>query len=151
MLRQAIYYLRETKASTSALNPPPVNAIPTPFASSLPPSVRTALQQQQQQQDQQQDQGQSGEGLTATAPEGSGPSGESSSRSATVKTVGDQQGDEEDHTPELGLYGLRVEAKTLRDIAALLERMRARRRDANEAADAAVEPPEGDMPVGGGA
>lgn len=143
VLRQAIYYLRETKASTSALNPPPVNAIPTPFASSLPPSVRAALQQQQQ--------GQAGEGSTPIAPGDGAATGESSSRAMTAKAIGKELGDEEDYTPELGLYGLRVQAKTLKDIAALLERMRARRLDMVEAGHGARdEPPEGEMPVNQG-
>ncbi|ORX34012.1 hypothetical protein BD324DRAFT_638027 [Kockovaella imperatae] len=36
VLRQTVYYLLETRAAPQTLRPPPVNAIPTPFASTLP-------------------------------------------------------------------------------------------------------------------
>lgn len=67
VLRQTVYYLRETGASGSTLRPPPVDGIPTPFASTLPPA---------------EDRG--GEGV------------------------------------ELGLYGSRMEARTLREMAQTL-------------------------------
>ncbi|ODO08548.1 hypothetical protein L198_00278 [Cryptococcus wingfieldii CBS 7118] len=36
VLRQTVYYLRETKSNPNTLCPPPANNIPTPFASSIP-------------------------------------------------------------------------------------------------------------------
>jgi hypothetical protein len=38
ILRQTVYYLHETKASSNTLRPPHPNSIPTPFASTLPSS-----------------------------------------------------------------------------------------------------------------
>ncbi|WWD21640.1 hypothetical protein CI109_106126 [Kwoniella shandongensis] len=38
VLRQTVYYLRETRSSPQTLRPPPINSIPTPFASTLPRS-----------------------------------------------------------------------------------------------------------------
>ncbi|OXC66251.1 hypothetical protein AYX13_04973 [Cryptococcus neoformans] len=36
VLRQTVYYLRETRSSPNTLRAPPVNLIPTPFASTIP-------------------------------------------------------------------------------------------------------------------
>ncbi|WVR04758.1 hypothetical protein IAU60_001769 [Kwoniella sp. DSM 27419] len=42
ILRQTVYYLRETRVSPQTLRPPPINNIPTPFASTLPLGDRAA-------------------------------------------------------------------------------------------------------------
>ena len=67
-----MYYLRETKASSSLLDPPPVDAIPTPLCTTLP--------------------------------------------------ADDSQG--EDGEVELGLYGSRIEAATLREMVEALRELR---------------------------
>ncbi|KAK8847549.1 hypothetical protein IAR55_005408 [Kwoniella newhampshirensis] len=41
VLRQTVYYLRETRSSPQTLRPPPIDSIPTPFASTLPRSILT--------------------------------------------------------------------------------------------------------------
>jgi hypothetical protein len=70
ILRQTVYYLHETKASSNTLRPPHPNSIPTPFASTLPSSDKTASGQ-----------------------------------------------------VELGLYGKRIEARTLKEIFEVLGRL----------------------------
>jgi hypothetical protein len=70
ILRQTVYYLHETKASSNTLRPPHPNSIPTPFASTLP--------------------------------------------SADPKVSGQV---------ELGLYGKRIEARTLKEMIAVLGRL----------------------------
>ncbi|CAD6568665.1 MAG: hypothetical protein TREMPRED_004688 [Tremellales sp. Tagirdzhanova-0007] len=72
VLRQTVYYLRETKASSSTLNPPPADAIPTPFGTSLPRDDARG------------------------------------------------RGSE----PDLGLYGSRIEARTLREMTGALRELR---------------------------
>jgi hypothetical protein len=47
ILRQTVYYLHETKASSSALRPPEVGSISTPFASTLPLSTSASHPDQQ--------------------------------------------------------------------------------------------------------
>jgi hypothetical protein len=69
ILRQTVYYLHETKASSNTLRPPHPNSIPTPFASTLPSS---------------------------------------DAKSGQV---------------ELGLYGKRIEARTLKEMIAVLGRL----------------------------
>ena len=70
ILRQTVYYLHETKASSNTLRPPHPNSIPTPFASTLPSSDTKASGQ-----------------------------------------------------VELGLYGKRIEARTLKEMIAVLGRL----------------------------
>jgi len=82
VLRQTVYYLRETKASTSTLRPPPVDGIPTPFASTL---------------------------LTG-------------SRGRSGDEEGQREGEGEE--VELGLYGRRMEARTLREMAEALRELK---------------------------
>ena len=69
ILRQTVYYLHETKASSNTLRPPHPNSIPTPFASTLPSSDTTSGQ------------------------------------------------------VELGLYGKRIEARTLKEMVEVLGRL----------------------------
>jgi hypothetical protein len=70
ILRQTVYYLHETKASSNTLRPPHPNSIPTPFASTLPSSDTKASGQ-----------------------------------------------------VELGLYGKRIEARTLKEMIEVLGRL----------------------------
>lgn len=70
ILRQTVYYLHETKASSNTLRPPHPNSIPTPFASTLPSSDTKASGQ-----------------------------------------------------VELGLYGKRIEARTLKEMIEILGRL----------------------------
>lgn len=70
ILRQTVYYLHETKASSNTLRPPHPNSIPTPFASTLPSSDTKAGSQ-----------------------------------------------------VELGLYGKRIEARTLKEMIEVLGRL----------------------------
>jgi len=70
ILRQTVYYLHETNASSNTLRPPHPNSIPTPFASTLPSSDAKASGQ-----------------------------------------------------VELGLYGKRIEARTLKEMIAVLGRL----------------------------
>ncbi|WVQ75826.1 hypothetical protein IAR50_005459 [Cryptococcus sp. DSM 104548] len=44
VLRQTVYYLRETRSNPNTLRPPPANNIPTPFASSVPASSSSGTQ-----------------------------------------------------------------------------------------------------------
>ncbi|ORY23992.1 hypothetical protein BCR39DRAFT_590765 [Naematelia encephala] len=67
VLRQTVYYLHETRVSPNTLRPPPVDAVPTPFASTLPDASQE---------------------------------------------------------PELGLYGRRIEAGTLKEMTEVLRRMK---------------------------
>ena len=69
ILRQTVYYLHETKASSNTLRPAHPNSIPTPFASTLPTSDTTSGQ------------------------------------------------------VELGLYGKRIEARTLKEMLEVLGRL----------------------------
>ncbi|RSH92328.1 hypothetical protein EHS25_008743 [Saitozyma podzolica] len=124
VLRQTVYYLRETRASTSALRPPPPNAIPTPFASSLPPG---ALLSESQPQPQPHPQPQP----PAPAPtQDRVQEGATAERSHTHPRPadGDEEGGYGDGDGagrvELGLYGSRLEARSLEELANVLRRLR---------------------------
>ena len=87
VLRQTVYYLHETKASSNTLRPPHPNSIPTPFASTLPDVSSLS---------------------TSNDPSASSTNPETKVRSGEV---------------ELGLYGKRIEARTLREMIDVLGKL----------------------------
>jgi len=87
VLRQTVYYLHETKASSNTLRPPHPNSIPTPFASTLPDISSLS---------------------NSNDPSASSTNPETKVRSGEV---------------ELGLYGKRIEARTLREMINVLGRL----------------------------
>lgn len=118
VLRQTVYYLHETKASPNTLRPPPAGSIPTPFASTLP--------------------------VLPTGPVL--PNGRSEPKRSTSSAGHDPTA--LDPTPkgsegsggqvELGLYGRRIEAATLREMVEVLQRWRASRESSSAIAAAAA-------------
>lgn len=87
VLRQTVYYLHETKASSNTLRPPHPNSIPTPFASTLPDISSLSTSNDLS--------------TSSTDPETKVRSGE----------------------VELGLYGKRIEARTLREMIDVLAKL----------------------------
>jgi len=87
VLRQTVYYLHETKASSNTLRPPHPNSIPTPFASTLPDI--SAL-------------------TSSNDPSAYSPHPDTKTKSGEV---------------ELGLYGKRIEARTLREMIDVLGKL----------------------------
>ena len=106
ILRQTVYYLRETHASPSALRPPAPNALPTPFATTLAPAVAAA---------------DAGKGKGA-APDADGALG-GAAAGKNGSAVDGQRG------AELGLYGARMEARVLAEMAEALGRIQDARRE----------------------
>lgn len=137
VLRQTVYYLRETHASTSALRPPPANALPTPFAASLAPAVAAS----QALLADVKGKGRSTAGAVgeadANAPvrggiaEAASEDGPPRSAPATAPDQGEASRAQRRVPvgPELGLYGSRMEARVLGEMAEMLGRIQARGRE----------------------
>jgi len=87
VLRQTVYYLHETKASSNTLRPPHPNSIPTPFASTLPDISSLST----------------------------------SNDTSTISSTSDAK--TKSGEVELGLYGKRIEARTLREMINVLGRL----------------------------
>ena len=137
VLRQTVYYLRETHASTSALRPPPANALPTPFAASLAPAVAAS----QVLLADVKGKGRSTAGADAEADAdalakgetagGASEDGPPRSAAATAPDLGEASRAQRQVrvSPELGLYGSRMEARVLGEMAEVLGRIQARGRE----------------------
>ena len=112
VLRQTVYYLWQTRASPRTLVPPPINALPTPLASTLPNSSQNGI------------------GMGTAVPE-------AAEASLPPDQVTEQDGSGREHRlpnqnpatveddrdePQLGLYASRLESKVLSDMLALVER-----------------------------
>ena len=110
ILRQTVYYLRETHASPSALRPPAPNALPTPFATTLAPAVAAA------------DAGKGKVRAAGAAPHADGAIG-GAAAGTNGRAVDGQRG------AELGLYGARMEARVLAEMAEALGRIQDARRE----------------------
>ncbi|OCF30780.1 hypothetical protein I316_07588 [Kwoniella heveanensis BCC8398] len=107
VLRQTVYYLRETRVSPATLRPPSAHNIPTPFASTIPrPRQPSALT------------GSSGDASAQTGQE-----------DGLLKGDVDEDGIEDGHGdvdgPELGLYASRIEGRVLAQMGDALRAMRA--------------------------